>query len=322
MSNSITLTATQRETLLSLSQASELFQTTQERLNTGKKVNSANDDAVAYFRSQALYDRASNLSNLKTGIDQNIQALNAAENGTSAVEGLLNQLKGILDGARGASLQQRIAATQQFTNIGNQLAQLIKDTSYQGLNILTSTSTTLSTTFSERTAATFTINGYNLINNTGGNANSLFTQATAVFNANFQLVFSQAVGDSAGGGGVPSFNVTGFSSLDLQASAGSTVPASTAEAVFSATETRLDNAINQIQGITSSLGTNVAILQARASFTTDYVNTLSSGGDKLTLADLNTEAANSQALQLRQQLGIQSLSVTGQQNQSILQLLK
>jgi hypothetical protein len=49
---------------------------------------------------------------------------------------------------------------------------------------------------------------------------------------------------------------------------------------------------------------------------------LTSGADALTLADLNTEAANSQALTLRQQLGIQSLSVSGQQNSSILTLLR
>jgi flagellin-like hook-associated protein FlgL len=40
------------------------------------------------------------------------------------------------------------------------------------------------------------------------------------------------------------------------------------------------------------------------------------------LADLNTEAANSSALELRQQLGIQSLSVSSQMNQSVLTLLK
>jgi len=74
--------------------------------------------------------------------------------------------------------------------------------------------------------------------------------------------------------------------------------------------------------LTSALGTNVNILQARATFSANYAATLSGGGDKLTLADLNVEAANSQALALRQQIGIQSLSVQGTQNSSILTLLR
>jgi flagellin-like hook-associated protein FlgL len=49
---------------------------------------------------------------------------------------------------------------------------------------------------------------------------------------------------------------------------------------------------------------------------------MTSGGDSLTLADLNTEAANSQALDLRQQLGIQSLGVANTINQAVLQLLR
>ncbi|HAE03610.1 MAG TPA: flagellin-like protein, partial [Rhodospirillaceae bacterium] len=71
----------------------------------------------------------------------------------------------------------------------------------------------------------------------------------------------------------------------------------------------------------AELGTNVAILQTRLDFTNEYVNTLQGGSDKLTLADLNEEGANLVALQTRQQLGIQSLSIAGQQQQAILALL-
>ena len=70
------------------------------------------------------------------------------------------------------------------------------------------------------------------------------------------------------------------------------------------------------------MGTNVNILQDRSSFAANYSNVLLTGSDKLTLADLNTEAANSTALSLRQQLGIQSLTTSATQNSSVLQLLK
>jgi len=314
----ITLTATQRQTLLSLTSVTSLFNRTQGRLNTGKKVNSVTDNAQAFFQAQSLSSRSSNILSAKSTIDQSIQSVQAALTATSAVSALLGQLQGVLQAARGASLSNRISATQQFQTIGNQLSQLVKDASFQGLNILTSTAVSLTTQFSERTAATLSITGYNLVATGTANSRTLFTQAAA-FKANGNLIFSAIVGDST-----LANKAAGFSQLDLtgtQAGVG-TVKASIAQAIFEGAINRIISAISQLNAVSSALGTNVAILQARSNFSTNYSNTLTSGASALTLADLNTEAANSQALTLRQQLGIQSLSVSGQQNSSILTLLR
>jgi len=276
----ITLTSTQRQTLLSLTQVTSLFNRTQERLNTGKKVNSATDNPVSFFRAESLTDRSTAILGKKQNIDQSVQAVTAALDATTSVQNLLGDLQGVLEGARGSSLSNRIAATQQFQTIGNQLAQLVKDASFQGLNILSSTAVSLQTQFSERTAATLTIQGFNLIATATANERTLFTQAVS-FNPAGNLLFSAIIGNAN-----LSIEVLGFSSLDLTGTAGGTgtVKASVAQAI--------------------------------------YANTLTSGSNALTLADLNEEAANSQALTLRQQLGIQSLSVSGQQNSSILTLLR
>ncbi len=315
----ITLTATQTSTLQSLSSASNLFNTTQNELNTGKKVNSATDNAVAYFRSKSLYDRSSQIQTYKANTDQSIQSVQAALTATSAVDGLLKQLKAVLEGAKGATLSSRTSATTQFKNIAKQLAQLVKDASYQGLNLLTSTNAALTTQFSERTAATFNISGFSLVSTSAGNANSLFTGSAIAFKSDGTLNFSAVVA-SAGTGGAAT-KVQGFSQLNL--ATGSTgITASEAAVIFTQSDNRLDQAISQNSALTSALGTNVNILQARSTFAANYSSALSGGGDKLTLADLNTEAANSQALTLRQQIGIQSLSVQGTQNSSILTLLR
>ncbi len=313
----ITLTATQTATLQSLSQASSLFTTTQNELNTGKKVNSAADDAVAYFRSKSLYDRSSQILTRKANTDQAIQTVQTALDATSAVDGLLKQLKGVLEGARGATVSSRVSATVQFKNIAKQLAQLVKDASYQGLNLLTKTTANLSTQFSERTAATFVINGFSYTSTAAGNGNSLFTSAVVAFQADGTLIFSNLVFSSVGSTDA----VGGFSALSLTSTVGN-ITASQAAAIFAQSDNRLDAAISQNDALTSALGTNINILQARSNFSASYASTLSGGGDKLTLADLNVEAANSQALTLRQQIGIQSLSVTGNQNSSILTLLR
>lgn len=85
---------------------------------------------------------------------------------------------------------------------------------------------------------------------------------------------------------------------------------------------QLDGALRTLRSQASSLGSNVALLQTRLDFTSQYVNTLEEGSGKLTLADINQEGANLLALQTRQQLGITSLSFAGQAEQSILGLFR
>ena len=60
----------------------------------------------------------------------------------------------------------------------------------------------------------------------------------------------------------------------------------------------------------------------REEYTKEFINTLETGSDKLTLADLNEEAANLLSLQTAQQLGVQAMSLSNQQTQSVLRLLQ
>ncbi|MBE6445039.1 MAG: hypothetical protein E7019_03145 [Alphaproteobacteria bacterium] len=82
----------------------------------------------------------------------------------------------------------------------------------------------------------------------------------------------------------------------------------------------VDKAISTLRTWSSELGNNYAILQSREDFTEKLVNVLTEGADKLTLADMNEESANMLALQTRQQLAINSLSLASQAAQSVLKL--
>jgi flagellin-like hook-associated protein FlgL len=89
----------------------------------------------------------------------------------------------------------------------------------------------------------------------------------------------------------------------------------------------IDTSLNQIIKATSLLraqssefGQNLSTVQIREDFTQNMINNLQSGADKLTLADMNEEAANMLALQTRQQLGLNSLSMASQASQSVLSL--
>jgi len=82
------------------------------------------------------------------------------------------------------------------------------------------------------------------------------------------------------------------------------------------------NAINELRSIASTFGSNLGIIQTRQDFTNDMVNTLEAGSGKLVNADLETESAKLLALQTRQALGIQSLSIANTSQQSILALFR
>ncbi|MFR8205461.1 MAG: flagellin [Alphaproteobacteria bacterium] len=69
----------------------------------------------------------------------------------------------------------------------------------------------------------------------------------------------------------------------------------------------------------SDYGNYYSIVQNRQSFTKSLVNVLTEGADNLTLADMNEESANMLALQTRQQLAINSLSLASQAAQGVLQ---
>jgi flagellin-like hook-associated protein FlgL len=84
--------------------------------------------------------------------------------------------------------------------------------------------------------------------------------------------------------------------------------------------TAVSAALVTLRSNTETLGSNAALLQIRSQFTSNYINTLESGAGALTLADTNEEGANLTALQTRQQLGVVSLSIASQSEQSILRL--
>ena len=80
------------------------------------------------------------------------------------------------------------------------------------------------------------------------------------------------------------------------------------------------SALKSIRNYSAELGNNYSIITTRQDFTDSLINVLTEGADKLTLADMNEESANMLALQTRQQLAINSLSLASQASQSILKL--
>jgi flagellin len=93
MASGITLSSSVRQNLLSLQDTAALSSLTQNRLATGKKVNSALDNPGNFFTSQSLNNRASDLNSLLDSIGQATQTLKAADQGITSVTKLVESAK-------------------------------------------------------------------------------------------------------------------------------------------------------------------------------------------------------------------------------------
>lgn len=501
----VTLSASVRQSLLSLQGTTDLIERTQNRLSTGLRVSSVIDDPVSFFQSRSLSDRSTDFLERRDGIDQGISTVTAALDGVEGIEQLVRQAKGIANSIKSATDAQVADLVTQFNDLRTQLDNLATDASYQGTNLINGTGQEISIEFSDRSASLLNIQSVDLRAGTAGlniAANSYLTAddsvtfagiaratastatfgnrfltttsdfnltyqgSTKTFSAGEQFTFtygtgstfnftvstaqaltvaqngtitvnvvssttaatagqvallttgsvntsfsftaeaaaftvSTAVADnklltyngtstvtltsadsfsvlfSAGGAQTISIQtgqtfvlsagevftttllatgsdialVTGAtffrvsSSTEPAVTAGSTgvalvnglrlaadISANGGEINFTglvragdtsrinAVISQLDSALTELRTQAQTLGSNVALLNARLDFTENYVNTLQGGADKLTLADINSEGANLLALQTRQQLGIQSLSLAAQAEASILSL--
>ncbi len=285
----VALSASIRNNLLSLQRTNNLLDRTQDRLASGKRVNNALDDAVAFFQAKTISERSIDLNARKNEIDQAISSLKAAVNGIDAADKVTKQLKAIITSAKTATAKERVSLRDQFNTLAKQLSELIGDASYQGLNLLNSSGSKLTVSFSTNSTSKMDILGRNL------RVSKLITGAAA------------ALGSVA--------------ATQVVTLAWSSAP-SIVLSLFDQGIKILDAAISTLRNAASSVGANVTFLQTRLDFSKEYVRIMDDGAGKLTLADINEEGANLVSLQTRQQLGLQALSFAGESERSILQLFR
>ncbi len=381
--NDVSLTSGMRSNLLALQDTVNLLNRTQSRLATGKKVNTAIDNPVSYFASQALTSRASIIDSLKDAMGQAVSTINAADKGITAITSMIEQAKGIAQAALSAD-QSSGASTATLTIASGVTAG--------------QTVTLGGQTFTATTAATDTNNFY-----VGGSANSDALALSEAINNNTTLAaagYSASVsgnvitvsrvvagvptnvaatdfGGTAVGATVEAATVAGTTELSslqdqyntlrtqmselaedsgykgknlLSATSslrtmvvkfeGTTLTVNGFDATASglgitaATWTvggttaidadlvRLDNALSTMRQKSSEMSGNLSIITVRQNFSTNMINTLTEGSDKLTLADTNEEGANMLMLQTRQSLSTTALSLSAQAAQSVLRLFQ
>ncbi|HET7124277.1 MAG TPA: flagellin [Bradyrhizobium sp.] len=133
----IVLSASVRQNLLSLQSTADLLATTQNRLATGNKVNSALDNPTNFFTAQGLNNRASDISNLLDSIGNGVQVLQAANTGITSLQKLVDTAKSlanqVLQAPAGYSAK---SSTTSATTVGT-AANLVDGTNIASGDTLT-----------------------------------------------------------------------------------------------------------------------------------------------------------------------------------------
>jgi flagellin len=294
MAQEITLSSATRSNLLSLQNTTGLIGRTQERLATGLKVNSAIDDALAFFKARNLNSRASDLSSVKDGILGGISVLKAATQGLESMESVLKQMKALAQSAISApESSTRAKLASQFNELRSQVDNLAEDSSFNGVNLLKNDTAAFAASSDQ-----MTVKFNERVEPLG--VNQLIVSGLSA--ADFASIMATSA--TAVGAGTATWGVTGAAAITA----------------ITASIRAIDSALVTVRQSAQAFGTNASMLQIRADFTTNIINTLKGGAAELVNADLNEESANLLSLQTRQQLGTISLGIAQQSEQSILRL--
>ena len=413
----ISLTASMRTNLLSLQNTQSLMDTTQERLSTGLKVNSAIDNASSYYTAQSLNNRASDLSALLDSMGQGIQTIQAANEGIEAITEFVEQAKAIANSARDAASKTDVktlnakfsdlttpqtpktSATTALTleikkvngdkvealgssdehdkavtaalaklkaklaagELGDKDASAFKTASEAAMKEFTGTVLEDVMEFSISADGKVSLTakaGYQIAAKGAGefagqgdkaaDTGLAGDTATSTVNVNtdrqkyaeqFNEIMRQIdkLAKDSGYKGINLlqmntltviFNEDRSSQIEVKGVDASSTGLKISNPVDSwqtdedinKSITEAENAISELRIMASDYGNYYSIVQNRQDFTKNLINVLTEGADNLTLADMNEESANMLALQTRQQLAINSLSLASQAAQGVLQL--
>src|SRR5437868_12669763 len=122
---SVVLSAAVRQNLLSLQSTADLLATTQNRLSTGKKVNTALDNPTNFFTASGLDNRASDINNLLDSIGNGVQILQAANSGITSLQKLVDSAKSIANQALQTTVGYTKSSLTSAANAGAKAANIL-----------------------------------------------------------------------------------------------------------------------------------------------------------------------------------------------------
>src|SRR5262245_33912960 len=273
----IVLSASVRQNLLSLQSTAQLLSTTQNRLATGNKVNTALDNPTNFFTAQSLNSRANDINNLLDGIGNGVQILQAANTGITSLSKLVDTAKSIAN----QSLQTQVGYTGKSnvsTTIGGAVAGDLRGTTtytnaIASSNVLykgTAGGTTVAASNSTLGATVGTLVSSAAVTDNVASPVANITASTRLYGPS---------GGGAGTGGLTTAAATSFLDGDIMTVNGHTITFRTGTVPSAATMTGNSSTVGNVQ--TDGSGNSIIYLGAAAGTTSS-----ATVGDLLNAIDL------------------------------------
>ena len=299
--NSVNTNIGAQVALQSLNRTNNELQATQKRISTGYRVADATDDGGAYAVAQRVRADVGALTSVNQQLGSTKGLVGTALSGLTSISNSLTTAKSLLVQIANVSNSQttRDQAVASYKALVSQVANTVDGATYNGQTLLGKASGAVAAT------------DKSVINNENGATTKIDkADVSTLANTLAGLIGSTFSRDTAG---VDSFG-TISSGNDLSA-ASSALTGTAGATSFAEALTTVGNLLNQV-------GASSKFLDATISANSDKIDSLNSGLGALVDTDLSKESANLQALQIRQQLGTQALSMANQAPQALLSLFK
>ena len=300
--NSVNTNVSAQVALASLNSTNSQLQATQKRISTGYRVADAADDGGAYAVAQRVRGDVGALTSVNEQLGNAKGLVSTSQTALTKISESLVKAQGILVKIGDASIaqDQRDQYVASYKSLVSQVANYVDNSKYNGQSLLGAVAggaaaSSSKTVINSETGTTSTINAQDV----SGLANTLATLIGSTF------ARSTAGADTFG---------TITAGAD-QSSASTALSATTGATAFVTAQKSLASQLNLV-------GSDSNLLDSTISFNSSKIDSLNAGLGALIDTDLAKESAKLQALQIKQQLGTQALSLANQAPQALLSLFK
>ncbi len=267
------------------------------------RVSSSSSDPASYLNAKSQLDRSSDLSASEGAVDQGISVADAALKGMNTVEGLLKQAENLAKSALTSDEGRRAELAKQYDDLRKEIDSTASDSSYQGVNLLKGGSS-YSVLLNDKAGAKLELRGSELSSDGLGVAAASNGWAST---DDIKAALKDLVGSTQA-----ESTVSSILNTDMPAAAYS----------VDAINADRGGALQAVRAAAVGMGSNRFTLQNRRDTMSSYSSALQQDVSSKLNADMGEEGASTLAAQSRAQLGIQSLSFAGQQEQALMQLFR
>ncbi len=299
--------------LRSLTATNQALTQTQDRISTGLRVATAADNAAYWSIATTMKSDNSALSTVQDALGLGAATVDVAYTALDEAKNIVTKIKDKLVAAAQPGLDRTKIQTE-ITELQAQLSGIASAATLQGQNWLSVDSSAAGFNATKKIVSSIsrsggTISVQTISINTGS---MVLFDTNAAANGILDSTRNATTGviDAAGTFTVGTLNISALtdSAADM--------------AILDGYIKGADRAITEMAAGATALGAAKARIEIQQSFVDALMDAIEGGISQLVDADMNEESTRLQALQVKQQLGIQALSIANGSSQSILSLFR